>query len=62
MTHSFVLSIVSRALFDSRGKIREVEDHLRPIVTERLEKDTNLTKDASSVGRDSWEMIINLTV
>jgi hypothetical protein len=30
---------VNRALFDSEGKMREVEEYLRPILTERLKKD-----------------------
>lgn len=35
-----ICSIVSRVMFDTKRRTREIEDYLRPILTERLEKDT----------------------
>jgi hypothetical protein len=42
-------SIAGRKLFDTEGKVREIEDYLRPIITERAEKAAAVANDDSSV-------------
>lgn len=34
--------MVSRMLFDTRGKAQDIEDYLRPIITKRMEKSLDL--------------------
>lgn len=48
-------SLVARAIFNTEGKIREVEDYLRPIIAERLEDDLNLRSDDDAVGCIHYE-------
>jgi hypothetical protein len=46
-------SFVGRVLFDSKGRIREVEDHLRPILNERIERGMNENNENEYVGDES---------
>lgn len=43
-------SLVAHAIFNTEGKIREVEDFIRPIITERCEDNSDLRTDGDAVG------------
>jgi hypothetical protein len=42
-------SLVARKLLDTEGKVRKIEDYLRPIINEHLEKASDLASDDDSV-------------
>ncbi|KXN88011.1 Ent-kaurene oxidase, partial [Leucoagaricus sp. SymC.cos] len=51
---SFLKAFVGRAIFDSQGRIRKVENFLRPILNERLEKGIDENCDAESNDMITW--------
>ncbi|KAL9715653.1 hypothetical protein Ac2012v2_000096 [Leucoagaricus gongylophorus] len=50
---SWLRPVVSRTLFDTRGKAKDIEEYLRPIITKRLERDI----DSDDFDPDSNNMI-----
>ncbi|KAJ3569657.1 hypothetical protein NP233_g4898 [Leucocoprinus birnbaumii] len=54
MLPGWLKPLVSRLQFDTEGKIREIEEFLRPIITERLEKGTMEDPDAESNDMITW--------
>ncbi|KAF7775649.1 hypothetical protein Agabi119p4_4042 [Agaricus bisporus var. burnettii] len=46
--------LVAHAIFNTEGKIREVEDFIRPIITERCEDNSDLRTDGDANDMISW--------
>ncbi|KAF5349930.1 hypothetical protein D9756_009063 [Leucocoprinus leucothites] len=54
MLPKWLRPLVSRLQFDTVGKIREIEDYLRPVIEERLSREIMEEPDAESNDMISW--------